>query len=60
MLEAAKARLSTDNITDIELLNKRIESLQDQSLECLKLHNQIAAEKNVHSIDLILYVFGRR
>ena len=47
MLNVARDQLRANNVSDIEALNRRVESLQDATVELLQLHNQIISQKNV-------------
>lgn len=48
MLEVAKGQLSAANVPDIEALNRRLEAVQEDTVNLLQLHNQVLAKKNVH------------
>lgn len=60
MLTVAREQLRANNVSDIEALNRRVESLQDATVELVQLHNQILSQKSVLSMvksDLYLLDF---
>ena len=49
LLATAREQLRASSVADIDVLNRRIEALQDQTVELVKLHNQLIAQKTVRA-----------